>query len=154
MGDLYRTDLALWAAQQADALRSAARERHNLPVDWENVAEEIESLGASERRALASHVRTVVEHLMKLEASPAADPRNGWIATILRARDDIEEVLRASPSLRREVAAIIERQVIQSRRVVRVELSRWGEAAGVDFDRLTYGEDQVLGDWFPEPLEP
>src|SRR5690349_11030302 len=64
MGDLYRTDLALWAAQQADALRSAARERHNLPVDWENVAEEIESLGASERRALASHVRTVVEHLM------------------------------------------------------------------------------------------
>lgn len=153
MGDLYRTDLALWAAQQAGALRSAARERHNVPVDWENVAEEIESLGASERRALASHVRTVVEHLMKLEASPAADPRNGWIATILRARDDIEEVLRASPSLRREVAAIIERQVIQSRRVVRLELSQWDEAARVDFGRLTYKEDQVLGDWLPEASE-
>jgi hypothetical protein len=77
MGDLYRTDLALWSAQQAHALRSAARERHNLPVDWENVAKEIESLGASERRALASQVRTVIEHLMRLEASPATDPRNG-----------------------------------------------------------------------------
>ena len=47
MNDLYHADLALWSAQQAKALRSAARERSNAPVDWENVAEEIESLGAS-----------------------------------------------------------------------------------------------------------
>jgi hypothetical protein len=153
MGDLYRTDLALWAAQQAHALRSAARERHNLLVDWENVAEEIDSLGASERRTLASHVRTVIEHLMKLEASPATDPRNGWIATILRARDDIEDVLKTSPSLRREVAEVIERQVIRARRVVRVELAQRGESVRANPDSLAYAEDQVLGDWFPEPRE-
>ncbi len=154
MGDLYRTDLVLWSAQQAAALRSAARERHNILVDWENIAEEIESLGASERRALASHVRTVIEHLMKLEASPAADPRNGWIATVLRARDDMDDVLRTSPSLRREVAEIIERQVIRARRVVRLELAQRGEAVRAGLDSLTYAEDQVLGDWIPEATDP
>ncbi|HJS86590.1 MAG TPA: DUF29 domain-containing protein [Acetobacteraceae bacterium] len=153
MSDLYHTDLVLWSARQAAALRSATRERHNLPVDWENVAEEIESLGASERRALTSHLRTVVEHLMKLEASPAADPRNGWIATALHARDDIDDVLRTSPSLRREVAEIIERQVIRARRMVRLELARLGEAVRVDLDTLTYAEKQVLGDWLPETTE-
>ncbi len=54
MGELYRTDLALWSAQQAEALRSAASGGGNALVDWDNVVEEIESLGASERRALGS----------------------------------------------------------------------------------------------------
>jgi hypothetical protein len=36
-------------------------------LDWENVAEEIESLSRSERRGIRSHMARVVEHLMKLE---------------------------------------------------------------------------------------
>ena len=104
MGDLYRTDLSLWSAQQAQALRRAAREGSNAAVDWANVAEEIESLGISERRALGNHIGTVIEHLMKLQASPASRPRRGLAGTILRARGEIEKVLEDSPSLRREVA--------------------------------------------------
>lgn len=148
MGELYRTDLVLWSAQQAAALRAAAREGSNATVDWENVAEEIESLGASERRTLASHIRIVIEHLMKLDASPAPQPRNGWEETAARARDDIEVVLEDSPSLRREVPEIVGRQHRAARRAVARAFARWCDDASA-LDRLTYDEDQVLGDWFP-----
>ena len=75
----YDTDTVLWSERQADLLRRvAAGERVNDQVDWENVAEEIDSAGRSQRLALASYVGLVLEHLMKLEASPAIEPRRGW----------------------------------------------------------------------------
>jgi hypothetical protein len=46
-----------------------AGERVNDMVDWENVAEEIETLGRSERSRLACHICIVLEHLMRLEAA-------------------------------------------------------------------------------------
>ncbi|MGA9868537.1 MAG: DUF29 domain-containing protein [Acetobacteraceae bacterium] len=148
MDELYRTDLALWSAQQAAAIRAAAREGSNAPVDWDNVAEEIASLGASERRTLASHITTVIEHLMKLQASPARDPRRSWRETVARARGDIETILTDSPSLRREVSAIVMRQTESARGVVRIALEEWDEHSA-ELDDLSYDADQVLGDWFP-----
>ena len=44
---LYKADFAAWSKNQADALRSAARGGSNQKLDWENLAEEIESLGIS-----------------------------------------------------------------------------------------------------------
>ena len=38
---LYDEDFFLWSKTQAEALRAAARGTTNLPIDWENVAEEI-----------------------------------------------------------------------------------------------------------------
>jgi Domain of unknown function DUF29 len=105
MGVLYDQDLVLWSEEQGRALRAAAGAGWNAPIDWENVADEIESLGRSERRALASHIALVIEHLLKLQASPATEPSRGWRDTIRRARQKVEDVLEESPSLRREVAA-------------------------------------------------
>lgn len=70
------------------------------------------------------------------------------------ARDDIEDVLKTSPSLRREVAEIIERQVVRARRVVRLERDQQGEAVRTGLDGVTYAEGQVLGDWLPETTDP
>jgi len=56
----YDTDLALWAEAQARALRDAGQAGTNLPVDWENVAEEIEALGKSQARELASRIRIIL----------------------------------------------------------------------------------------------
>ena len=80
----YDTDLALWADSQARARRDAGHAGTNLPIDWENVAEEIEALGKSQARELASRVAIILVHLMKLEASPASEPRAGWQETIAR----------------------------------------------------------------------
>ena len=101
----YDTDLVLWAEDQARALRDAATAASNLPIDWENVAEEIEALGKNQSRELASRISTVLIHLLKLQVSPAIEPRAAWRETIREQRSGIERVLVDAPSLRRTIAA-------------------------------------------------
>src|SRR5438128_176130 len=55
---LYEQDFVLWTEAQAKALREAAV-GGNTPLDWENLAEEIESLGRSERRELRSRITRI-----------------------------------------------------------------------------------------------
>jgi Domain of unknown function DUF29 len=64
--DLYDQDFLLWTEEQAAALRRV--KESNLPLDWENLAEEIESLGKSDRRQLRSQIRRILCHLFKLAA--------------------------------------------------------------------------------------
>lgn len=96
----YDEDFYAWTQEQADLLRQVARERINTPIDWELVAEEIESVGRSDARALNSALLRVIEHLLKLEHSPARDPRSGWRTSVINHRIEAEEELGTSPSLR------------------------------------------------------
>jgi len=149
MDSLYDQDLVLWSEQQARALRTAAGAGWNAPIDWENVAEEIGSLGKSERHTLSSHIALVIEHLLKLQASPATEPARGWRDMIRRTRNKIEDVLADSPSLRREVAGLIARETPRACALVLANLQDYGEQPLTDIDALTYTEAQVLGDWLP-----
>jgi hypothetical protein len=149
MGSLYQQDIYLWSREQSAALRDAAGAKLSLPIDWENVAEEVESVGNSERLALNNHIVRIVEHLMKLDASPAHEPRRGWISTILDAQREIEDVLESSPSLRREVPAIIAKQIPRARNSVGIKRKLYDETPTVDLETLGYSEEQVLG-WHPE----
>ncbi len=89
---LYDSDFYGWTQEQARALRRLAEERSNVPLDLENLAEEIESLGISDRRALENALKRVIEHLLKLEFSPAADPRNGWRRSVREHRFRVAEM--------------------------------------------------------------
>jgi Domain of unknown function DUF29 len=104
---LYQHDLAAWSKQQAAALRAAARTGSNQMLDWENLAGEIEDLGAAQRSAIESHILRVIQHLLKLEFSPASEPRNGWRRTIRLARLQIQRRLEKNPSLMSELGAIV-----------------------------------------------
>ena len=149
---LYDEDFAAWAKQQAEALRMAARAGSNLRLDWEKLAEEVESLGASERRALRSQVQRVIRHLLKLAHSSAVEPRRGWFETIGDARGEIEMVLEMSPSLRNEVATAIAAELPRAVRQAIRDLERYGEidAAAISNIRVArYTEDQILGEWYP-----
>jgi hypothetical protein len=86
---------------------------------------------------------------MRLEASPAIDPRHGWIDTIARTRADIADLLEDSPGLRQYIPEMLERQLTARRSSVANVLAAYGETPTVDLGSLTYTEDQVLGDWFP-----
>ncbi len=70
MDGLYEEDFYPWTREQA----AAGRARANA-IDWEHLAEEIESSGNSDRRELSRRLGTIIEHLAKLEWSPAVDPR-------------------------------------------------------------------------------
>lgn len=155
---LYDEDFVAWSKQQAEALRSAARTGSNQSLDWGNLAEEIESLGRSERRELHAHIRNIIEHLLKLEYSPAREARHGWRDTILRTRTDIEDVLQDSPSLKSEVPSAVTQELRRAIRIVIGNLDEYGEADRATLTRLraaNYTLDQILGDWFPpQPPKP
>lgn len=150
MGSLYDTDFAAWSAEQASVLRDAGRRRVNAPVDWENVAEEIEGLGRSERRELRSRIGTIIEHLLKLEASPAVDPQRAWRDTVRGARRHVALVLEDSPSLRPHLPAIVAEELAAAREMVRGSLADHGETPLRPLDAITYDEAQVLGGWLPD----
>src|ERR1700755_1143817 len=118
--ELYDQDFFLWTEEQAAALRRA--KSSNLPLDWENLAEEIESLGKSDRRELTSQIRRVLRHLLKLATSPAAEPRAGWRSTVIDARSEIDGVLHDSPSLRREIDSLIAEQITAAAKLAAADL--------------------------------
>jgi Domain of unknown function DUF29 len=147
---LYDRDFFLWTQEQAAALRAV--KNSNLPLDWANLAEEIESLGKSDRRQLRSQIRRILRHLLKLEVSPASDPRGGWCSTIADSRSEIEDVLHDSPSLRREIDRMIAEELDAAAKFAAADLRQHGEAAEAVWVRLEKGgftAEQVLGDWFP-----
>ncbi|MGQ9371493.1 DUF29 domain-containing protein [Azospirillum sp. A39] len=94
-------DFYAWTQDQAARLRDAAAAGANVPVDWENLAEEIESVGRRDVDRVASHLSRVIEHLLKLEFSPAASPHGGWRMSVRNARGRLGRILAHSPSLRR-----------------------------------------------------
>ena len=150
--DLYEQDFVLWSEEQASALRKAAESGTNLPLDWENLAEEIESLGRSLRSELRSRLATVVEHLLELEFSRAFEPRRGWIETILRERRELDELLEENPSLRPALPELLSRAHVKSWDLAALSLEAFGElprTARSTMEKRRYSLDQVLGDWIP-----
>ena len=120
---VYEQDFVRWAETQAETLRRAAEDGSNLPLDWYNLAEEIESLGRWQRRELRSRLATIIEHLLKLQflkgeidrALALEWPRTAeFVANLLIGRGE------AGPD-------------------VRLKLGNTG-----------YSVEQVLGDWLPE----
>ena len=150
MGD-YDTDLVLWSREQAELLRRmGVGERVNDQVDWKNVAEEIESLGNGDRRDLSSSIETVLRHLIKLEVSPADQPRAGWKRTIAEQRVQIGRLLKDSPSLRPLVPNAIRDELQDARMLAVLDLAEFGERPMADPQTLVFSETQVLGPWLPD----
>ena len=149
---LHDEDLFAWSKDQAKALRVAAHAGSNLALDWENLAEEIEDLGASQKSSLHRQMRRIIEHLLKLEFSPSTDPRRGWKASVTDARGEIDYLLGVSPSLRNGIDAAAQEEVRRAVKAVLRDLEAYDEIdrAGVARIRATtYTEEQILGDWFP-----
>ncbi len=153
---LYEDDVVAWAEQQAQALRDAARSNSNLPLDWENLAEEIEDLAKIYRSSLRSHLRRIIQHLVKLQHSPAFDPRRGWRQTVSLARLEIKDLLEESPSLRRQVEPLIKKVMAGAIALAIADMEHYGEInpfMSRVIGRRKYRVDQVLGDWFPPDPE-
>ena len=149
---LYDADFVAWTEEQAALLRELSRAGTNLSLDWENLAEEVEDLGNSLRNELSSRIATVIEHLMKLECSPARDPRKGWMETILRERASIDDLLARYPSLNNAVSELVSRRTQQTGRLVRQTLELYNEAGpetAAKLRRIRYSPEQILGEWFP-----
>jgi Domain of unknown function DUF29 len=77
----YDTDILTWSERQAALLRRVGvGEKVNDQVDWENVIEEIESVGRSELHAVESLLTQALAHMLKAEAWPLSSAVPGWHA--------------------------------------------------------------------------
>ena len=91
----YDSDVYEWTKEQADALRRRAANE----LDWDNLAEEIKSLGISNRHQVKSRLEILILHLLKWKYQPEWQC-GSWRGSIREARHRIEMVLEDSPSLR------------------------------------------------------
>lgn len=149
---LYKDDFFAWTQDQAAALRRLAELRPNDELDFEHLIEEVEDLGGSQRRAVRSQVRRILEHLLKLEHSPAVDPRAGWCESIIDARIELEDAL--TPTLRHDLIASLPELYEQARRAAQDRLRLHGEEAAADAlpSMCPYSFDQFLErGWYPTP---
>jgi hypothetical protein len=102
---LYERDFALWLEEQALALK----ERRAAALDWDNLAEEIEGLARSDRRALRSFLQHALEHMLELaywETERESNQRQ-WLDHLNNARDGITNIIEDSPSLRNYLPEVL-----------------------------------------------
>jgi hypothetical protein len=156
VNSLYERDFFLWTQEQAEALRRAAREGSNLPLDWENLAEEIESLGLSDKREILSLLETLIEHLLKLAASPADLPHAQWRKEIRAFRRKLNRLLADSPSLRARAPEFLKEAMAAALVDVEEELEERKEldrAAPIlrEFRERALLPEEILGEGFPVP---
>ncbi len=95
---LYDRDFSQWLETTANQLR--AKDYANL--DWENLLDEIESMGKRERRSLKRNLAILLLHLLKWQYQP--DQRSGsWKGSIVehrqRIRDELDDSLSLQPYL-------------------------------------------------------
>lgn len=102
--ELYDTDFYLWTQTTAKLLKERKLDR----VDFENLIEEIESMGRRDKKELKSRLTTLIEHLLKITywQSEKANNARGWRQTIVEQRRQIQYLLEDSPSLRGLLAEI------------------------------------------------
>ncbi|MBE7183042.1 MAG: DUF29 domain-containing protein [Methylobacterium mesophilicum] len=90
----YEQDIARWSDEQASLIRAGRFDA----VDRENIAEEIESLGRSDRREIRSRIGVILLHLLKWEFQPEKR-KVGWRFTLREQRHQLEIIFEESPSL-------------------------------------------------------
>jgi len=94
----YETDFYAWLLKNAQLMR----ERKFTDIDVDNIAEELEAMGRSEKRELSSRLTVLLAHLLKWQFQAIKRLRS-WKNTIIMQRIDIKELLDESPSLRYDI---------------------------------------------------
>lgn len=143
-GVLYERDFYQWAIDSAGALRQKRFDE----LDIEHIAEELESMGASERRELLNRLDVLLMHLLKWQYQPERRGKS-WRLTIIHQRTAIGRLLEQSPSLRRsldnEAVQSVYRKAVQAA-VIETDLER--HLFPLD---CPYGLEQILDDdYLPE----
>jgi hypothetical protein len=142
---LYDTDYQLWLEQTVKQLRS-----HDFShLDLENLTEELESLGRSEKHMISSYLRRLCEHLLKIKywKSERETCLRGWRLEVRNFRLQIQEALEASPSLKSFLQDTSTKQYKNGRKLF---LDASDLSAPLIPEDPDFTLDQALDeDWFP-----
>ena len=138
----YETDFYQWTQQQADLLRQGALSA----LDVENLIEEIEDMGASNRRSLGSFLDLVIMHLLKWRYQPERRS-NSWKSSIRKGRHAIERLLEESPSLKPRLSVMVTAEYRRAR-------SEAADETGLPLttfpDQCPFTVEQIIGEYWPD----
>lgn len=146
MSSLYESDFHAWTRQQAHALRALQQEGTVLrnDLDLARLAEEVENMGARERRELVNRLRVLLTHLLKWQHQPVRRGRS-WELTVIEQRERLAIHLRQNPSLR----ALLPDVQDDAYRLAVLRAERETGLNGFP-DRCPYALDDILADgWLP-----
>ena len=136
----YERDYYQWTQEMVKALR----ERDYSNIDWDNLIEEVEDMGKSQKRAIESLLMRLTEHLLKLKYWEGERERNGkhWRSEVVNFRLLLHKRLKESPSLKVKIAEIYAEIFPGCKRSVE-QLFELPKQASLDLE-------QVLDEnWFP-----
>lgn len=98
----YDSDILTWSEHQSALLRRLARgEKLNAEIDWENVVEEIESVGREQLHAVESLLLQAIVHMLKARSWPNARDAGVWLADSMNFR--AQAANRFVPSMRQRI---------------------------------------------------
>jgi hypothetical protein len=141
--DLYEQDFYLWIQTTADLLKQGRFAELDLP----NLVDEIETMGRSEKRALASNLEVVLMHLLKYSYQPSLRSKS-WQYTIFEHRRRVQQAMQESPSLKPYLQEIFDEGYQAARRMAAIET---GFALATFPDRSPFTLEQAIDlEWLPE----
>lgn len=136
-------DFFAWTQQQAAFLKQGRL----ADLDIDHLSEELESMGASDKRELMSRLTVLLTHLLKWQYQPE---RRGtsWRLTIAEQRRAIRRLLSDSPSLKPLVAQYLASEYSDARDDAIYETALAKSVFPVE---CPYSLDEVLGgEFWPE----
>ncbi len=136
---LYEKDYLQWIQTTLEKIRSG----DYVNVDWENLIEEIEDMGRSERKSLKSNLIVVFLHLLKWQFQP--EMRSGsWEGSIIEHRRRIRESIDDSPSLQNYLESIFFdcylQAVKQAKAETRLPLETFPQQCPYDLEQVVSDE--------------
>jgi hypothetical protein len=100
--ELHESDFNLWVEE----IKTKIQRRDIEDMDWDNLLDEIDDMGASQKRALDSYLQRLIEHVLKLRywESESDRCRNAWMTEVVNFRGRINRILKKNPSLKNYLA--------------------------------------------------
>ncbi len=144
----YEQDFYTWTQEQAALLRAGRVSE----LDLANLAEEVESMGRSEKRELESRMAVIICHLLKLliQTNRTAANEKSWINSLDVQRDDLADHLQDNPGLK--TPAIMKAALAKAWKRGRDEAIRETDLDRDDFPTENpFGLDQIMDPTFLPP---
>jgi len=143
MNETYLVDFNSWIDQTVQLLR----QRRWREIDVKHLIEEIEDLGKSERRGIASQLTRLLLHLLKWQYQPQRRS-DSWLDSITDARTQIDLAIEDSPSLKNYPAEQLEESYHRARRQA---AKQTGVQVSVFPEECPYPLELALDeDWLPQ----
>jgi hypothetical protein len=128
---LYEQDFVLWLDIAIAQLRSG--DLHNL--DTENLIEELEGLANKDRREISTRLKRLIEHILKRCYVNMPECHRGWEVTIVNQRDELNQLLKQSPSLKRHFLETFDDSFTTALKMVRIKYPETSFPAKWQFNR-------------------